>query len=96
MENHRRQFSPQFKAQVVMEALSQMNTLAEIASRHQVHPTQIMQWKARFLKEASSIFSDLRRNKTEEKDKLIEELYRQIGQSKVELDWLKKKAGFIP
>lgn len=91
----RRQFSAKFKAQVIIEALSKVSTMAELASKHELHPIQISKWKSEFLKKAPELFSDKGGKKEKEKDNLIEELYKQVGQSKVEVDWLKKKVGLL-
>jgi ribonuclease HI len=47
------------------------------------------------LSHVEELFVDKRRKKDKEKEQLIEELYKQIGQLKVELDWVKKKAGLL-
>ena len=86
----RRKHTPSFKAKVAMEAIKEQTTSAELASQYQVHPGQIRNWKAAATKGLIDLFSDKRRSKDQDKEKLIEELYRQIGQMKVDLDWLKK------
>ena len=79
-----------FKAQVALEAIKEILTIAQISSQYGIHGTQVRQWK----KEAARIllegFSDKRTKDTKEQEELIEELYKQIGQQKVEIDWLKK------
>ena len=88
----RRQHSPSFKAKVVLELLRADRTRSEICSQYAIHPTQAGKWKQKALQELQYIYTDrsvIRQIK--EKDKFIEELYRQIGELKVELDWLKKK-----
>lgn len=84
-----------FKAKVALEAVKGEKTTAQIASEYGVHPNQIGQWKKRLLEELPGLFSD--RRKREEKEGVAEadELYRQIGQLKVELDWLKKKSQLL-
>ena len=88
-------YSGKFKSRVAFAALENKKTISEIASEYQIHPNQISSWKSQLLKGAEDLFSDKRRREVIENDKLIEELYRQIGQLKVELDWLKKKSGII-
>lgn len=84
-----------FKAKVALEAIKGEKTIAQIASEYGVHPNQIGQWRKRLLKELPGVFSS--KGKQEEKDRseLESELYRQIGQLKVELDWLKKKSALL-
>lgn len=52
----KRKFSSDFKAKVVLEALSERYTIQEIARKHEIHPSQITLWKNQFLKNASSVF----------------------------------------
>jgi len=96
VENLKKQHPPSFKAKVALEALKEIKTSAELASEYQVHPSQIRSWKAAAKKGLVEIFSDRRRKKEVDKEELIQELYRQIGQLKVDLDWLKKKSGLLP
>jgi len=84
-----------FKARVALEAIKGEKTLAQIASEYGVHPNQIGQWKKRLLKDLPSIFSDRRKREGKEVQAETDELYRQIGQLKVELDWLKKKSQLL-
>jgi len=89
----RRKFSADFKAKVVLEALKERSTVEELARRYEIHPNQIHHWKKDFLSNASSVFS-AGESLSEEKKRFEEEkerLYAQIGQQKVEIDWLKKK-----
>ena len=89
----RRQFSKAFKAKIALEAIRGDESLNELASRHQVHPTQILLWKKHALEKLPDLFVDGRAKPSDGEAELAKELYRQIGQMKVELDFLKKKFG---
>jgi putative transposase len=95
MATQRKQYSAQFKARVALEALKEQSTLAELASRFEVHPTLIGQWKKQLREELPRIFADRRQQELRQRadEELQAQLYQQIGQLKVELDWLKKKVG---
>ena len=93
MQNKRRNHSAAFKAKVALAAAKGDKTIAELASEYQVHPTQITQWKNQLLESLPEIFSRRRQNSQQQQDELTAQLYQQIGQLKVELDWLKKKSG---
>lgn len=88
-------YNGKFKSRVALEAVENKKTISEIASEYQIHPNQVSSWKSQLLKGAEDLFSDKRKREVMENDKLTEELYRQIGQLKVELDWLKKKSGLL-
>ena len=88
----RRRHSASFKAKVALEAVKEEKTISQLASEYEVHPNHIRQWKKWLLNEASDIFSRRREKEARSQEELEAELYRQIGQLKVELDWVKKKA----
>ena len=91
----RKRYDSHFKAQVVLEAIKNQRTIAEIASEYGVHANQITKWKRRVLDELPGIFSTKGERDQRDNEALQTELYRQIGQMKVELDWLKKKVGIF-
>ena len=64
--------------------------MAQIASDYEVHPNQVSQWKRQILEESHQLFANGRTQASSDNGQLIVELYRQIGQLKVELDWLQK------
>lgn len=88
----RTRHSASFKAKIALEAIREAKTISQLASEYEVHPNQIRQWKKRLLTEASGIFATRREKEARNQEELETELYCQIGQLKVELDWLKKKA----
>jgi transposase-like protein len=92
MGNIRKRYSAAFKAKVALEAVKKEKTTAQLASEYGVHPNQIANWRKQLLKELPAIFSDKRKKKDQDTEALQSELYKQIGQLKVELDWLKKKS----
>jgi len=94
MKKKRTKHNPEFKAKVALEAVKTEKTIAQLSSEFGVHPNQITQWRRRLLDEIPDIFSRKRKKKETDAETLQSELYRQIGQLKVELDWLKKKSGF--
>lgn len=88
----RKTYTGQFKGNVALAAIKAEKTLSELASQHEVHPNQIKQWKRHVSEHVGEIFEDKRRKTQHDEAALIAELYQQIGQLKVELDWVKKKA----
>ena len=93
MKNKRRNHSAAFKAKVALAAIKGDKTIAELASEYEVHSNQITQWKKKLLDSTLEVFSRSRQRDRQKQDELTEYLYQQIGQLKVELDWLKKKSG---
>jgi transposase-like protein len=88
----RRKFSGDFKAKVVLEALKERSTMEELARKYDLHPTQINTWKREAAaKQASAFETEGAVSNTEQQEDQLEKLYAQIGQLKVENDFLKKK-----
>ncbi|MCP4989300.1 MAG: hypothetical protein GY928_25560 [Colwellia sp.] len=91
----RKNFSPDFMAKVALVAIKEEMTIAELSSKYEVHRTQITNWRKRALEGLVNIFSGKGGKSCRDKEKLIDELYRQIGQLKVENEWLKKKSALF-
>jgi len=87
----RKRHSPEFKARAALEALKERRTINDIAGELEVHPVQVSQWKKIVTDDLAKLF--VRPNKKAEaaREALMARLYQEIGQLKVELDWLKKK-----
>ena len=99
MSRERRKHSPAFKAKVALEAMKGEQTVAELAARFEVHPNQIQTWKKALVDGAAVIFDHSNGTNTN-KDKgqrnnnaLVARLYQQIGQLKVERDFLEERSG---
>lgn len=95
MGNIKRFHPASFKAKVALELIQGAETMAVICSKHGIHPTQANAWKQQALEGLTAIFAGGASKELAAKDELTDELYKQIGQLKVELDWLKKKVSTV-
>ena len=89
----RKQFTPSFKAKVALEAIKE-KTATEIGRTFSIHPNLVGIWKRQALEGLPEVFANSRQQRRTEDEAEKDELYRKIGQLKVELDWIKKKSGF--
>ncbi len=89
-QNKRRNFDGNFKAKVALEAIQEKLTLAELASKYDVFPTQISDWKKDFLAGAGSVFDNIKAKKAD-KSEDVTALYEQIGRLQMHIAFLKKK-----
>src|SRR6056297_3073005 len=90
MKRTRRKFSATFKATVAIEALKERQSLSDLATRFEVHPNQISKWKREFLDHAEQALAGSSSPSDDSETVDAKELYSQIGQLKVENDFLKK------
>lgn len=88
----RKSYSAEFKAKVALELVKGNRTVNEIATEYDVHPTMIAKWKRELLDRIPEIFSTKQEKKDKKQEELVASLYQQIGQLKVEVDWLQKKS----
>jgi len=93
MSNKRKKYSPEFKAKVALAALKNEQTISELSQQFGVHPNMISTWKKALVDNAADTF-DKNQKYRKNVDKKIDELHRQIGQLKVENDFLSRKLGF--
>ncbi len=85
----RRKYTSKFKTKVVLEALKERHSLAELSQKYQIHPTQISSWKRDFLEGAEQVFESGKQDKRSEAEKKNDQLLKTIGELKVENDFLK-------
>lgn len=93
MPRTRRSFSPEFKAQVVLDVLSGAKSQAEVCREHQLSPHLFAQWRTTFLERAASIFSPEEQRSQEQAR--IGELERLVGKQALELEALKKGSSIL-
>ena len=95
----RKHYTPAQKAAIVLELFKEEETLAQIASRHGIHPNLLRKWKAQALEELPKLFTDDKQDKRGlevEHQRQLDELYGEIGRLTTQLAWLKKKSGLEP
>ena len=95
----RRHLPASLKAQIVLEALREEKSVAQIASENQIHPNQIHKWKKQALENFNQLVEEDRqglRAKEAEHEQQLHDLYAEIGRLSAQLSWLKKKSGLKP
>lgn len=95
MTRQRKKYSAEFKAKVALAALRGEQTINQLSAIYGVHPNQIGIWKRQAQSAIETAFNGYSEKQQQADDELKERLYSQIGQLKVELDWLKKKVGLL-
>lgn len=93
MSMKKRKHPPSFKATVGLEAIKEQQTISQLASRFDLHPTQVRRYRDHVRSHVSDLFKDDVSKQLASKDQLIDRLYRQVGSLTMEMDWLKKKLG---
>jgi transposase len=86
----KKSYTPKQKASIALMAI-RGESVSKLASQYQIHPTQINTWKKVVEDEMATLFVDKRKKENFGKERIIDELYRTIGQREVEISWLKKK-----
>ena len=82
----RRKFTPEFKAEVVLEVLSGATSQAEVCRRHNLNENQLSQWKRQLLENASTLFDSTDKQSSEVSEKRIAHLEQLVGRLTVALD----------
>ncbi len=91
-------YTAEFKARVVLELLREEQTVGQIASKYEIHATQLSRWRKAVLEGLPELLSDNRKRdiQIKEHEEEVRELYAQIGELTSKLNWLKKKSGIEP
>lgn len=92
MPNIRKKYTAAEKTKMVLEAFKESTTQSQLTAKYGVHASQINAWKKQAISGIADIFSKRKERRNQDQQALTDELYKQIGQLKVELDWLKKKS----
>ncbi len=87
----RRNYDPSFRAKVALEALKGNRTLSEISGEFKVHPNMIVKWKKELVAKLPTLFQKPDNSELTEAQEKNDELYKEIGKLKMEVDYLKKK-----
>src|SRR3970040_2445010 len=93
----RKRLSASQKAQIVLDALREEKSVAQIAAENSIHPNQIHKWKKQALEDFVQLFEEDRKGeriREAEHEKELKELYAEVGRLSAQLSWLKKKSGF--
>ena len=85
----RKKYTAKFKTKVVLEALKEHSSVADLAQKYGIAPQQISTWKREFLSNAATVFEKKAKSKRSEADEQKDQLLKAIGQLKVENDFLK-------
>ena len=93
MKQTRKKHSPAFKVKVALATIQGDETIAQLASRFEVHPSQIHAWQRALVEGAPELFATNQRSLEKAKEAQIDQLYRHIGQLKVERDFLSERSG---
>lgn len=89
----RKRYSADFKAKVAREALKEETTIVDIATRFNIHPNQVSEWKKQALEGLADIFEGKTVRSDSAHEAQIKELHAKIGQLTVERDFLGKAFG---
>jgi len=89
----RKNYTPKYKADAVLEVLREAQSLNEIAGRLEVHPNMLGRWKTEVVRNLHTVFENQKANERRAHEAQVQELYAQIGELSSKLAWLKKKSG---
>ena len=88
---NQREFTPEFKAKIALEALKERKSQREISEEYDIHSARVCEWRKDLLEKAKDLFVPKSQKGDEDSKEKISKLYQQIGELTFELEWLKKK-----
>jgi len=91
----RKKHSNELKARIALDAIRGQKTMSELASEYGVHANQIGRWRKQLLEAAPDIFTRGKDKEAEKNEVERDHLYKKVGQLQIEVDWLKKKTGYL-
>ncbi len=91
----KKSYSGKFKTKVALAMIREQETVAELAKKFEIHRSLLPRWKKEALEGLPEVFANQKQRKKNDEKDLVNQLYQQIGQLKVENDWLKKKVDTI-
>ncbi|MDQ1911638.1 transposase [Paenibacillus sp. GD4] len=97
MATSRRRFTPEQKAQIVLEILKEEKSVSQLSAEHGIHSNVLQRWKAEAVQNLHQLFVDDRKATTKMKndyENQINELYAEVGKLSTQLAWIKKKSGY--
>jgi transposase len=84
----RKKYTSKFKTKVVLEALKERSSVAELAQKYDIAPQQIHLWKREFLNGAEAVFESKGKSKKSQAEEEKDQLLKVIGEQKVQIDFL--------
>jgi transposase len=91
----KKKHSKELKARIALDAIKGQKTMTELASEYGVHANQISRWKKQLLDAAPDVFTHGKDKEAEKQEVEQDRLYKKVGQLQIEVDWLKKKTGYL-
>ncbi len=91
----RKNYSKELKARIALDAIKGQKTMSELASESGVHANQISRCKKQLLDAAPDVLTQGKDKEAEKQEVEQDRLYKKVGQLQIEVDWLKKKTGYL-
>ena len=90
MATRRRRFTAEFKHRVALDALRGDHTIQAVAAKHQVHPSQVSNWKREAVEGLKEVFAGRRSKREKDHESRIRDLHAKIGELTVERNFFRR------